>query len=74
MSIFIEQRYFALTTNSPAVIIFPSIVVFHCSVYADDVNTITQNQLVHVSVVFMDPYLPDSTKEAILSLILSRTT
>ena len=30
--------------------------------------------LVDVSVVFMDPYLPDSTNDAILSLIPSRTT
>ena len=35
---------------------------------------IYQNQLVDVSVVFMAPYLPDSTNEAILSLIPSRTT
>ena len=53
MSICIEQIYFALTTNSPAVIICP---------------------LVDVSVVFMAPYLPDSTNDSLLSLIPSRTT
>ena len=41
VSIFIEQRYFSLTTNSPSVIICPSIVVFYCSIYAPDVNMIT---------------------------------
>ena len=37
----IEQRYFSLTTNYPAVITFPSILVFSWSVYAPDVNMIT---------------------------------
>ena len=54
--------------------ICPSIVVFSCSVYAPDVNMITQNPLVDVSVVFMAPYFTDLTNEAILSLIPSRTT
>ena len=40
VSICIEQRYFALTTNSPAVIICTSIVVFLCSAYSPDVNMI----------------------------------
>ena len=70
----IEKIYCALTTNSPAVIMFPSIVVFPCSVYAPDVNMKTKNSLVYLSVVFMAPYVPDSTNEAILSLISSRTT
>ena len=37
----IEQRYCALITNSPAVIMCPSIFVLSFSVYAYDVNIIT---------------------------------
>ena len=70
----IELRYRALTNNYPAVTICPSIVLFSCSVYAPDLNMKTKNPLVDVSVVFMDPYLPDSTNEDILLLIPSRQT
>ena len=41
LSTCIKQIYFALTTNSPAVIICPSISVFSWSVYAPYVNMIT---------------------------------
>ena len=74
MSTCIEQIYCDLTTNSPEVIICPSIVVFSCSLYHYDVKMITENPSVLLSVVFMDPYLPDSTNNAILSLIPSRIT
>ena len=39
-----------------------------------DGQIITVGELVVVSVVFMAPYLPHSTNDAILSLIPSRTT
>ena len=74
MSTRIEQIYCALATNSPAVMICLSIVVLYCIVYAYDVNMITKNPLVVVSVLFMAPYFTDSTNEAVLSIILSRTT
>ena len=74
MSTCIEQGYYDLTTNSPAVIILPAIVVLSCSVYSSDVNIITKKTLVVVSVVFMAPYFPDSISVAILSLITSRKT
>ena len=41
VSTYTEQIYCALTSNSRAVIVFPSIVVLSCSVYAYDVNMIT---------------------------------
>ena len=50
-----------------------SIVVLSCSVYSSDVNMITYNPLVVLSVVFVSPLFTDSTKESILSLIQSRT-
>ena len=74
MSTCIEQIYCALTTNYPAAIICLSFDVLSCSVYASDEKMITKNPLVVVSVVFMAPYFTDSTNEAILSLIPSRTT
>ena len=43
---------------------FLSIMVLSCSVYASDVNMITQNPLVVFSGVLMAPYFPDSTNEA----------
>ena len=55
----IEQRYCNLTTNSTGVIIFPSIVVFYCSLYAPDMKRMTLNPLVDVSVVFMESYFTD---------------
>ena len=69
-----EQRYCALTTNSPSVIKFPPILVLFCSVYASEMNWITYNQFAVVSSVLMKPYITDWTNEAIFSLILSRTT
>ena len=53
---------------------FPSIVVLSCSVYASDVNMITLYPLVVVSVLLKAKYIPDSTNEAILSIIPSKTT
>ena len=39
----IEQRYCDFTTNSPAVMIFPSIVVLSCNIYDSDVKMIKSN-------------------------------
>ena len=69
-----EQRYYALTTNAPAEITCPSIVVFFCSVYASEMNWMTYNQFFVFSAVLMPQYIPDWTNEAIFSLIISRTT
>ena len=69
-----EQRYCAFTTNSPAEITCPLIIVLFCSVYSSKVNWMTYNPLAEVSSVLMAPYIPDWTNEAIFSLIPSRTT
>ena len=40
-----EKRYFTFTTNSPTVIIYPSIFVLSCSIYASDVNMKTKKSI-----------------------------
>ena len=70
----IQIIYCALTTSTPDVLIFTSHVVSYCKVYASKTNLIKYYPIVVVSVLFMAPYLPDWTNEAILSLILSSTT
>ena len=64
-----EQRYCALTTNSPAEITCPSIVVLFCSVYASERNWMIYNTFVVVSYVLMAPNIPDWTNEATFNLI-----
>ena len=69
-----EQIYVAFKTNLPSEIICPSIFILFCSVYASDMNRITQNPSVVVSAVLTKPYLFDWTNDAILSIIPSRKT
>ena len=68
----IHIRYCTLTASSPAEIIFPSHVQSHCKVYVSETNSITYYSIVDGSVVFMAPYLPYLTNEAVLSLMTSR--
>ena len=70
----IEQRYFGLTINSPAVMIFPSIICVILKIICFWCENDNINRFVSMSVLLMASYLPDSTNEAILSLIPSRTT
>ena len=69
-----EQIYCSLTTNLPAEITCPSIFVLFCSMYASERNWMIQNPIFVVSLVLMEPYIPDWTNEAIFSLIPSWTT
>ena len=66
---FINQIYCALITSFPAFIIYPSIVVLYCNVYASNVNRISLKIYFYVSVVLMASYFPDLTNEYILLLL-----
>ena len=71
---FIILRYYALTTSSPVLIIFPSMVWNYCSVYGSDKYFTTEYTIVVVSVACIAAYLPNWTRDAIFSLMPSITT
>ena len=72
-------KYGAINTTDTSTNVF-YVIMFKTGAYTHQKNTtidgqiITAGELVVVSAVFMAPYLPDLTNDAILSLISSRTT